>query len=161
MNAAMERLYRRQVVPRPIEEVFAFFDRPENLNLITPPELQFEILTPSPIEMKVGALIDYRIRLAGLPMRWTTYISRYEPPRCFIDVQLRGPYSFWHHTHTFTPLHEHSTLIEDEVLYCLPFGLMGRIAHLLWVRRQLNRIFDYRMQRCQKIFEPSAQHIGV
>lgn len=148
----MHRLYRKQCVEHSIEEVFAFFARPENLDTITPPELGFQILTPQPIAMKEGALIDYRIRIGGLPWRWTTYIARYEPPRCFVDVQLRGPYSFWHHTHTFTPLDKRSTLIEDEVLYCLPLGWIGDIAHALWVRRQLERIFDHRSRVLGQIF---------
>lgn len=140
----MERLYCRQIVRQPLDVVFAFFERPENLERITPPELSFEILTPSPISMERGALIDYRVRLAGIPFRWTTYITRYEPPHTFVDVQLCGPYTFWHHTHRFSPIEERATLIEDEVLYLLPFGLLGSLFHRLWIKRQLTRIFDYR-----------------
>ncbi len=150
------RLYRKQRVERPIEEVFAFFERPENLDTITPPSLRFRILTPLPIVMKEGALIDYSVRISGLPVRWTTYIDRYDPPHNFVDVQLRGPYSFWHHTHRFTVAGSNATLIEDEVLYLLPFGVAGRAAHALWVRRQLEYIFDYRARRYRELFELPA-----
>ncbi|GBC81082.1 hypothetical protein HRbin10_00187 [bacterium HR10] len=145
------RLFRQQWVPAPLEEVFAFFDRPENLNAITPPSLHFRLLTPSPVPMHQGALIDYSIRLLGVPMRWTTYIAVYEPPHCFVDVQLRGPYSFWHHTHRFVAKNG-GTEITDEVLYVLPFGLLGRLAYALWVRRQLEYIFAYRRERIAELF---------
>jgi len=148
---AMHRLYCTQRVERPIEEVFAFFERPENLDSITPPELNFRILTPSPITMEKGTLIDYTVRITGIPLRWTTYIARYEPPHCFVDVQVRGPYSFWHHTHTFRAVSDHATLIEDEVLYLLPYGIVGRAVHALWVRRQLERIFAYRARRYHEL----------
>ncbi len=153
----MERLYRRQIVRQPLEEVFAFFERPENLERITPPELGFEILTPQPVPMERGALIDYRVRLAGIPFRWTTYIARYEPPHMFVDVQLRGPYAFWHHTHRFSTIGERGTLIEDEVLYLLPFGLLGKIPHRIWIKRQLTRIFDYRANVIAALFGSSGQ----
>src|SRR5689334_14782 len=94
-------LKTRHEVPAPLEEVFAFFSKPENLRELTPGNLGLQILTPGKIEMKEGAVIDYRIRLAGIPLRWTSLISVYLPPCKFIDVQLRGPYSFWQHTHSF------------------------------------------------------------
>ncbi|RMF35303.1 MAG: CDP-paratose 2-epimerase [Chlorobiota bacterium] len=153
----MERLYRRQIVRHPLEVVFAFFERPENLERITPPELGFEILTPPPIPMERGALIDYRVRLAGIPFRWTTYIARYEPPFMFVDVQLRGPYAFWHHTHRFSSLEGRGTLIEDEVLYLLPLGLLGKISHCIWIKRQLSRIFDHRAKVIAALFGSSGQ----
>ncbi|MCX7930014.1 MAG: SRPBCC family protein [Chlorobi bacterium] len=161
MTSSMHRLYRKLCVEHPIEDVFAFFSRPENLERITPPELNFQILTPEPIEMKEGALIDYRIRISGLSWRWTTYIARYESPRCFVDVQLRGPYSFWHHTHTFTPLGRDATLIEDDVLYELPFGWVGVVAHRLWIHRQLQHIFDHRTAVLSQIFRPCHSSLPV
>jgi hypothetical protein len=147
-------LEREQRVRRPLDEVFPFFSRPENLEKITPPLLGMSVLTPSPIEMRVGALIDYSINMRGLPMRWTTYIAEYDPPHRFVDVQLRGPYSFWHHTHTF---HEdgNNTILRDEVRYLLPFGPLGRIMHRLLVQRDLNNIFAYRQEVIAREFPDS------
>ncbi len=146
----VHRLHREQVVDRSLDDVFEFFARPENLARITPPSMGFVILTPSPIEMKPGALIDYTVRTFGLPIRWTTLITAYEPPHRFIDVQLRGPYSFWHHTHTFEADGDRTRII-DEVRYALPFGPLGDLIHALVVRRQLARIFDYRAGVIEKL----------
>lgn len=136
-------LTSEQFVPRPRDEVFAFFAKPENLGTITPPWLDFRILTPSPIPMERGALIDYVIRLGPLPTRWRTLITRHEPPHRFVDEQLQGPYSFWHHTHTFAEA-EGGTLIGDRILYELPFGPLGRLVERLFIRRQLQAIFAHR-----------------
>ena len=139
----MQVLATNQLVAAPLDEVFAFFSRPENLADITPHGLGFEILTPSPVPMHTGALIDYRLRLWLLPLRWRTLITDYEPPYRFVDEQLSGPYSFWHHTHTFAEI-PGGTLIRDEVHYLLPLGWLGRLAHALVVRRQLAGIFAHR-----------------
>lgn len=136
-------LRQEQTLPAPIDDVFPFFARPENLGKLTPDFLGFRLLTPSPIPMHVGSLIDYVVTINGVPMRWTTCIAEYDPPHRFVDVQLKGPYSFWHHTHTFEPRGE-ETLIRDEVRYALPFGPLGEVAHALMVKRQLNTIFNYR-----------------
>jgi ligand-binding SRPBCC domain-containing protein len=136
-------LYREQWVPRPLEEVFEFFSRPENLAKITPASLGFEIITPQPIAMHAGALIDYTVRPFGIPIHWTTLIADYEPPHRFVDVQLKGPYAFWHHTHTFESARG-GTRLTDRVRYALPFGPLGRIANSLAVKRQLRGIFDHR-----------------
>ncbi len=136
-------LKAEQLVTRPLEEVFAFFERPENLTKITPPSLGFVILTPLPIEMKAGALIDYTIKVTGYRLRWWTLISTYDPPHSFVDEQIKGPYKLWHHTHRFRAV-EGGTMISDEVKYALPLGLLGRTAHALFVRRQLKGIFAYR-----------------
>jgi hypothetical protein len=136
-------LQREQDVARPVEEVFAFFERPENLARITPPSMGFEILTPPPITMQSGALLDYTVKVFGVRNRWTTLITDHDPPHSFTDVQLKGPYSFWHHTHRFESI-EGGTRLVDEVRYILPLGFLGRVAHSLLVKRQLETIFDYR-----------------
>jgi ligand-binding SRPBCC domain-containing protein len=148
-------LKRRQMIERAHRDVFNFFEQPENLERITPSSVGFRILTPRPIRMKAGTLLDYTIRLLGLPVRWTTLISDYDPPNRFSDVALRGPYSFWHHTHTFEET-EHGTMMIDEVRYALPFGLVGRIAHSLWVKRQLDGIFDYRAKVIGDMLESTS-----
>ncbi len=135
------RIEREQFVPRPLDDVFSFFNRPENLGLITPPSLRFRLLTPATVVMKRGALIDYTIRVLGIPLRWTTLISSYDPPFQFVDEQIKGPYSLWHHTHTFVKV-EGGTIIRDEVRYVLPYGFLGRIAHALVVRGRLTEIVE-------------------
>jgi ligand-binding SRPBCC domain-containing protein len=136
-------LEQTQLVPRPRAEVFAFFSDAANLERLTPPFLSFQILTPAPIEMRPGALIDYRLSLFGLPFHWRTEIEVYQPGFRFVDVQLRGPYRRWHHTHTFADA-PGGTLIGDRVEYALPFGPLGDLARALLVRRQLETIFAYR-----------------
>jgi ligand-binding SRPBCC domain-containing protein len=137
-------LKRKQVVEKPLEEVFEFFSRPENLSRITPPEMGFNIITPIPIDMNRGSLIDYTVKVLGpLAVRWTSLISEYDPPHKFVDVQLRGPYSFWHHTHTFKSI-AGGTEITDEVRYLIPMGIIGNLAHALFVRKKLEQIFDFR-----------------
>jgi ligand-binding SRPBCC domain-containing protein len=135
-------LERSTWIPRPIDEVFAFFADAMNLEQITPPELRFRIVTPSPIDMRIGTLIDYRLALFAVPFRWRTAISDWTPPRRFVDTQLAGPYRQWIHTHEFA-VERGGTRMRDRVDYMLPLGILGRVA-LPLVRRQLDRIFDYR-----------------
>lgn len=125
-----------------MSEVFPFFAAAENLGVITPPELGFRIDSELPIEMRSGALIEYTIRLYGLPMRWRTLITKWNPPYSFEDTQLTGPYAKWVHTHQFVD-DRGGTTIEDRIEYALPFGFAGRIAHPV-VSAQLKRIFSYR-----------------
>ena len=132
-----------QTVPVPRAELFPFFADARNLARITPAEMGFEIITPGTIEMRVGTLIDYRIRVMGVPLRWKTVISRWDPPHEFVDEQLRGPYAEWIHRHRFTETASGGTLMEDEVRFRLPFGPLGAIG-APFVRWQLRRIFGYR-----------------
>lgn len=150
------RLERTQVVPRPLAEVFPFFADAANLERITPASLRFEILTPLPIEMRPGALIDYRIRTNGIPRRWRTLIEVYEPGRRFVDVQLRGPYELWRHLHEFEEA-PGGTRILDRVEYALPFGPLGRLVHALFVRRMLEGIFDHRRKVLEEMFGPDPE----
>ena len=143
-------LERTQFIPRQLQEVFPFFSDAKNLEAITPPFLQFKILTPGPITMQAGTLIDYRIRLLGLPMDWQTRIETFEPPHRFSDIQVRGPYRLWHHTHEFVETPE-GTLMTDLVRYQMPLGPLGTLVHALWTDLTLERIFDYRFA---KVAEP-------
>ena len=129
-------------LPRPVDVVFDFFSKAENLQRITPPELDFAIATPLPCDIQLGTLIDYRLHLFHIPISWTSRIAEWNPPHRFIDEQLRGPYALWVHTHTFsrTPT---GTEIRDRVRYRLPLSPLGDLVYPL-VRRQLARIFAYR-----------------
>lgn len=136
-------LRREQLLPGTPDDVFGFFADAGNLEAITPPWLRFRIVTPRPIPMGRGTLIEYRLRLHGLPISWLTRIEVWEPGRRFVDQQLHGPYALWHHTHEFQATAD-GTLMRDTVRYALPFGALGGVAHALFVRRDLERIFDFR-----------------
>ena len=127
------------------EDVFPFFADAFNLEAITPPLLRFGLLTPAPIDVGSGTVIQYAMRLHGVPMSWTSSIQRWDPPHAFVDTQIRGPFRFWHHTHRFEPLTGNRTLMTDELRYALPLQPFGELA-LPFVRRDLARIFDYRAQ---------------
>lgn len=149
------RLHTTLHLPLPRPEVFAFFAEAANLGRITPPELNFTILTPLPIVMGAGTRIDYRLSLFGLPFCWQTLISRWEPPELFVDEQLAGPYRRWVHRHTFAEDGQGGTRMEDEVLYSLPCAPFGELTHPL-VRRQLERIFAYRQQTVMQLLVPRS-----
>lgn len=145
-------LERSQRIERPLEEVFPFYADAGNLERITPPWLGFEVTTPRPIEMRVGALIAYRLKLHGVPVSWRTRIEAWEPPHRFIDAQLSGPYALWHHTHTFRADGAGATILGDRVRYAIPFGPLGEAARTLFVERDLDRIFDYRRDAVAEAF---------
>ncbi len=147
-------LNRKQVITKALDNVFPFFTKAENLALITPPSLAFRVLTPSPIAMERGRIIDYTIRMVGMEVRWRSMITAYEPPLHFVDEQIMGPYSFWHHSHTFERLGK-ETLMHDCVRYALPLCLAGMprdLAHRLYVRPNLEHIFDYRRDVIASMF---------
>jgi ligand-binding SRPBCC domain-containing protein len=143
-------LERAQRVALPPDQVFAFYADARNLEAITPPWLRFRVLTPGAIAMREGALIEYRLRLHGIPLRWRTRIAVWEPPLRFVDVQVRGPYALWEHTHSFIAVAD-GVEIRDRVRYALPLGVLGRLAHALLVRRDLERIFDFRMRAVARL----------
>ena len=135
---SLYKLKRSQLIKCNRTEVFNFFKSPENLEKITPPNVGFNILTPKPISMHTGAVLDYTINLLGLKVRWTTLITDYNEPKGFADVSINGPYSFWHHQHDFLETND-GTIMNDEVTYSLPFGFIGKIVHRLWVKRNLTK----------------------
>jgi ligand-binding SRPBCC domain-containing protein len=137
-------LHREQLLPGSPDEVFPFFADARNLEAITPPLLRFRVVTPEPLQMRIGTFIRYRLRLHGVPVRWDTTIQEWSPPHRFVDVQVRGPYALWHHTHDFEAVGDGATLMRDTVRYAIGFGPLGAAAHRLVVRRDLEAIFDYR-----------------
>ena len=159
-HPTMRGAFRLEVefwTPRPLEEVFEYFADAGNLQELTPPWLNFHIETPLPIEMRVGALIDYRLRLRVIPIRWRTLISAWEPPFRFVDEQIRGPYRLWHHEHTFRAV-DGGTMIRDRVDYSVPGGWL---AHQLFVKRDLERIFRYREETMQRILGGTPRTVGI
>lgn len=137
---------------RPLSEVFPFFADARNLERITPPWLRFHVLTPGDIEMREGLTIDYRLRLRGIPIRWTSRISAWEPPGRFVDEQERGPYLAWHHEHRFREV-DGMTVAEDDVAYAVPGG---RLVNRFLVAPDLRRVFAYRSTRLREIFDSPA-----
>ena len=142
-------------LPVSLQEAFAFFENPHNLARITPPWLNFHIASPGRIQMRKGAEIDCQIRWLGLALKWKTAIAEYEPPFFFVDEQVAGPYAYWRHRHDFKPT-EYGALVSDCVDYALPFGPLGRLAHRLAVRRQLQEIFEYRQNALSGILTGAA-----
>lgn len=143
-------LERVQFIPRPRSEVFAFFSDATNLERITPPFLRFRIVTPTPIDIREGALLDYRLRLFGIPFAWRTRIDVFEPDRRFIDTQLRGPYKLWRHLHEFAEV-DGGTRMLDRVDYDVPLGPLGDLARSLFVTRTVERIFDFRARTIEEL----------
>lgn len=151
------QIHRQQIIPRPVNDVFAFFGEAGNLERITPIWLRFQVRSPQPIRMKQDARIDYLIRWRGLPMRWRTRILVWQPIKKFVDVQEKGPYRLWQHTHVFEACAEGTRMI-DHVRYALPFGGFGRGLHRLWIRNDLESVFDYRQRQIQAIFADETTH---
>ena len=132
-----------QFIDQPIEKVFNYFSQPDNLEEITPPRLKFTILTPCPIPMEKGSLIDYTIKILGFPIHWRTLIASYNPPHGFVDEQIKGPYIIWHHRHSFKDING-GTMIQDTVRYVVPMGIIGRFLNFIWIQKDLKGIFAYR-----------------
>jgi ligand-binding SRPBCC domain-containing protein len=148
-------------LPRPRPEVFAFFGDAGNLQAITPPWLHFHILTPMPVAMRAGTLLEYRIRLHGVPVRWRTEITAWSPPSRFVDEQRRGPYGLWVHEHTFTDLPDGGTAVLDRVRYRVPGGPLGALANRLLVARDLRAIFTFRAEALLRLFGGRAADAGA
>jgi len=150
MKSRTHILQRSQVVPLPRPDVFSFFADARNLEAITPRFLRFQILPPVPSSIETGTRIDYRLSLFGVPFRWRTRIAAWEPGFRFVDVQERGPFALWHHTHAFADV-EGGTLVSDQVEYRLPLGALGDLAHPIMVGRTLSRVFDHRRDRVAEL----------
>lgn len=149
-------LERTQIIPLSLDETFAFFADAFNLERITPPYLKFKILTPGPIQISAGTLIEYQLSLYGVPFRWRTLIEVWEPPYRFVDRQINGPYSLWHHTHTFETVSPTETLMRDRVEYRVEWGPVGGLVHELFVGRLVTEIFDYRHQAVAELLKPKS-----
>ena len=149
MAKTMKTFYLKteQKIEKSQDELFNFFSDAHNLAEITPPWLHFHVLTPTPIEMKVGTLIDYRLKLRGIPIRWQSEITIWNPPYAFVDEQRRGPYHCWIHAHTFVPIPD-GTLVRDEVEYAV---LGGRFVQKLFVGPDIEKIFAYRSAKLQEL----------
>lgn len=142
-------LIREQWIPQPLDTAFTFFSRPENLEKITPPWLGFHIVSADD-QLHTSSLIEYKLRVRGLPMRWVSEITEWNPPYGFVDTQLRGPYALWRHEHSFAA-DNGGTRIRDRVRYALPFGVVGQLVHLLAVRRDVEGIFAFRQRRLNEL----------
>ena len=145
------KLVQEQHIARPRGEVFAFFSDPENLQKLTPPWLGFEFVS-LPDEMRSGALIEYKLSLHGVPLSWKTRIEEWVPGERFVDTQIAGPYSLWHHTHEFEDADDDGTLIRDTVRYRVPFGPLGSIVRRTLVAPDTRKIFAYRREAIEREF---------
>jgi ligand-binding SRPBCC domain-containing protein len=141
----------QQQVPRGLQEVFSFFARAENLQVITPPWLSFSIISVTPAPIQQGSVIRYKLRFHGIPLGWTSEIVEWEPPHRFVDLQLRGPYKLWRHEHRFEAF-AGGTRITDMVTLALPFGLLGNLAYKLKFRSDVQKIFAFRDAKIRQLF---------
>lgn len=146
-----QELHFQQWVPEKPEKVFAFFCNPQNLETLTPDFLHFKMLHSSTAQVEEGTLIDYQLRIHGFPARWRTEIRVWKPIEEFQDIQLKGPYSKWEHTHRFLP-QDGGTLMEDQIVYRLPLGAMGQFFAGIFVRKDVERIFTYRKMQIDRLF---------
>ena len=153
-TSGLSSIYREMTLPWSLEETFAFFSDARSLDLLTPSWVGFKILTPTPIEMRAGTLIEYQIRIHGIPVRWRTEITEWDELHRFVDLQLKGPYQWWHHEHRFESCKDGTRMI-DKVEYRAP---LHWISHPLMVARDVRRIFDYRAQTLERLF--SRANVG-
>jgi ligand-binding SRPBCC domain-containing protein len=140
---------QEQTIDRGIDEVFPFFADPQNLPLFIPDWISFGMVRPRPVTMARGVLIDYAVRLHGIPFGWRSEITAWDPPHHFVDEQRKGPYRYWIHSHTFEAVSASRTIVRDDVRYAVPGG---SLVHKLVVERDLNRIFSHRRQQVEKLF---------
>ena len=151
--AKARQMVREQALYRSMDEVFEFFSNAENLGRITPDFMNFKIVTPLPIEMKQGAIIDYKIRLYGVPMKWKTHIAEWKWGSHFVDEQQKGPFALWHHLHAFEE-RDGVVWMKDTVNYRAPLGPLGGLAHVAMVDRTVKKIFDHRFKIVEDLLGP-------
>lgn len=154
-------LHTEQQLTISLQEAWSFFTSPLNLSKITPPDMGFKVLTNlNEVPVYTGMEIDYTVKpLLGIPVRWKTLISDVKEFKSFTDMQLKGPYSLWEHTHTFAE-RDGGVFMTDKVTYRLPFGILGRIMHRLIVRKRIEEIFNYRRQALEKIFSQNGKLVN-
>lgn len=153
------RINATQTLPRPIDEVFPFFTDAYNLERLTPSFLGFKVLTPKPIEMRSGTVINYTLKVHHIPIRWKTTIQDWNPPHMFVDNQDKGPYTLWHHTHMFSKSDDgSSTLCNDTVLYKPKGWILAPLINKLFVQRDVRNIFQYRFTQLESIFPPQTSN---
>jgi hypothetical protein len=145
-------LHKELWLPAPLEKVFPFFAEARNLQTLTPPWLHFQILTPESVQMRIGALIDYKLHIRGIPIRWQSEITVWEPPHRFVDEERKGPYSLWIHEHRFEE-RDGGTLCTDHVRYAVPGGAL---VEKFLVRPDIEKIFDYRSKVLLERFKNPA-----
>ena len=146
-----------QWLPVSMEQAWDFFSSPKNLSVITPPEMDFRILHPTDEATYAGMLIDYKVKpLLGISLYWQTKITIVDKPNSFMDLQLKGPYSLWEHSHFFIPQNG-GVLMKDRVRYRLPFGPLGDLVHKLVVKKKIEGIFDFRRQKLESLFPVSGK----
>ncbi len=148
----MHVLIKDTTINRPLNEVFDFFSKVENLNSITPPDMHFKILSPLPIHIQKGTLIDYKIKVNGIPFKWKTEISEWEPPYRFIDKQLNGPYNTWIHEHIFEERNG-VTHMRDIVHFRSPGWILEPLINKLFIEKKVRAIFNYREEKLKELFQ--------
>ena len=148
----IHRLERTQVIPIPVREAFDFFSNPRNLERLTPDLVHFQFLKAPPEKVSPGTILEYRLRLYGVPVKWRTRIESVDAPTRFIDVQDKGPYAMWRHTHSFREVDAVHTEIHDRIDFAMPLGPLGEIAYRMLVAGSLQQIFDYREAALQQLF---------
>jgi ligand-binding SRPBCC domain-containing protein len=148
----MHQLVRETIINQPLHIVFDFFSKAENLNLLTPPDMNFKIITPLPIQIHQGKLIDYRIKVNGIPFKWQTEITVWQPPHKFVDTQKRGPYHTWIHQHYFEARGDNATFMRDTVDFQSPGWFLEPLIHHLFIEKKVKVIFDYREIKWKELF---------
>jgi len=148
----IRKLKRTILIPAPIERVFDFFSLADNLNLIIPPWLKFQILTPGPIRMELNTVIDFALKIYGIPVQWRSEITEWHPPGSFTDKQIKGPYAIWEHKHSFFAK-DNGTIMEDTVIYSVPGFIFEPVVNVLMVGWRLKKIFDFREEKILELFK--------